>query len=146
LREFYNALRAKLEPDSEELLPTSGAKANEPRKQPREAELTALIRNKATAGALAFKNEPRRELKMATPYRDPQRGPYVGDRKNNTMAWTLGALAALFMLGLFFFMGSDTRTARTNDPATTGQNTRAPVPNAGTTQDNVNSPVNAPTR
>ena len=82
-------------------------------------------------------------------YRDPQRAPYVADRRSNfnSTGWIIGALAVAMLLGLFFFMGSDNRTARTSDPAaTTGQNTRAPVPNAGTTQDNVNSPVqNLPT-
>jgi hypothetical protein len=40
------------------------------------------------------------------------------------MAWTLGVLAAAFVLGLIFWSGSDSRTASISEATTTGQSDR----------------------
>jgi hypothetical protein len=67
---------------------------------------------------------------MSEPRYDDGRSPpgdqYVRGRADNTMAWTLGAISAVFVLGLILWSVADTRTASTPPAETTGQSQPAP--------------------
>ena len=68
---------------------------------------------------------------MSEPYRDPARAPYITrDRSNNTMGWTLGALAAAAILGVVFYSMAGARTDRTPTAANPPAVTVAPAPAA----------------
>ena len=86
---------------------------------------------------------------MTEPYRDPARAPYVGDRKNNTLPWTMAALAGAAVLGLVIFgvtRDDDERTVGNPPAVTTGQNDGTPArpipmnPNATTPQPDPSQP------